>query len=88
MRFLREYIGGLINRIGNERFKLGLKKCVKKIYFVLPFGVLSFALLPKRFRDRANLILKMNCHYNLNGLDYVNPNLDTKLSTISLWGGV
>ena len=88
MNRLKRYVWAMLGFIGNDRVESKIKESLKKIYFVLPFGLFAFLFVQRDIRNKMKLIFGMNYHYDLKGDDYASPNLDMRLSKISLWGGV
>ncbi|RDU58588.1 hypothetical protein [Helicobacter sp. MIT 99-5507] len=88
MNRFKKYIYSILSLISNDKVESNIKETLKKIYFILPFGIFAFLLIPRNIKNRMKLIFGLNYYYDLKGNDYESSNLDMKLSRISLWGGV
>ena len=86
MNKLKKYMWNIIRLIGNEKIESRIKEIIKKLYFILPFGFFAFLFIPKNIKNRVKLIFGLNYFYDLNN-DYATPDLNMKLSRISIWGG-
>ena len=78
----------IIRLIDNEKIESKIKEIIKKLYFILPFGFFAFLFIPKNIKNRVKLIFGLNYFYDLKDNDYTTPDLNIKLSRISIWGGV
>ena len=88
MNKFKKYVWNMLNILNNDRLESKIKESFRKIYFALPFGFFAFLFIPRNIKNRMKLIFDLNYFYDLKGNDYASPNLDMKLSKITLWGGV